>query len=213
MLLVSLISLRLSNPRTYVILLSDTQSYNALHKTRKDILDFVDELINIETPEGTPTFKNRWIKTQINKYVQGSNLYLDADTIIRKSIEHIPNLVQEFGGVSNENRSSIKDQGCSLDFEVFDFMGWKRDFPVYVNGGVWFYKSSHNVAVFFDLWHQYWSASSRSIGRFQDQPSLNKAIMDSNIVFSELPSKFNFQLSASWCGASEAAIWHFYSSI
>jgi hypothetical protein len=209
---VSILSLRIANPRMQVVAVCDSASATALKNARHKLLDLC-EMVSVPTPDGVPTYRNRWIKSQLNQFVQGNVLYIDADTIIRRSLADIPALVEEFGGVSNENRANVKDQGCKQDVKVYEKMGWSFDFPLYVNGGVWFYKPTPRVATFFQMWHQYWKSTAQSpIQCFQDQPPLNKALLDSKFLINELPAKYNLQLSASWEGASEAVVWHFYSS-
>src|SRR5262245_43005906 len=81
MTLMSVWSLKQSNPDVFVILLCDRESAEALRCTRHPLRTAVDDVLAIEAPAGSPNFRNRFVKTSMRKHISGPFLNLDADTL------------------------------------------------------------------------------------------------------------------------------------
>ena len=208
----SMLSVRISNPGLDILAVCDQKSALTLSAKKHRLLDVCDEFITVPTPDGEPTFRHRWIKTQLYRYVEGNVLFLDADTLIRDSLAELPRLVSEVGAVANHNGAILSEQIWIDDRQVFEEMGWASNFQAYVNSGVFFFKPYQRVREFFAKWHELWLAGVSANGRLRDQPSLNCAIVLSGVKIKVLPSTFNAQLAKSWNCSSRAVVWHFYAS-
>ena len=216
MALVSMLSVQISNPGLGILAVCDEKSAITLRAKKHRMLDVCDEFIAVPTPDGEATFRNRWIKTQLCRYVKGTILYIDADTLVRGSLADLRHLVSEFGAVANHNGATLSEQIWIEDRRVFEGMDWPSNFQVYVNSGFFFFEPCPRVHEFFAKWHELWLAGVSADGRLRDQPSLNSAILLSGVEMTLLPSTFNAQLNAllrkSWNRSSQAVVWHFYAS-
>jgi len=208
--LVSVLSVRITNPESKIVALCDEPSANALRKSGHALIKQCDELISVATPAGKPTFRNRWIKTQLPKYLTGPCLYLDADTLVRGSLGKLATQVDFFGGVANHNGSGLAEQIWDEDLRELKVMGWPIDFLVYVNGGVFFWQDRPETRNFFEEWHRLWLESVEENGRLRDQPALNTAISRSAMRMTELPCEYNWQVAFERVQTSHALIMHFY---
>lgn len=211
MALVSMLSVRISNPRCRIILLCDAESAGAIKSTKHRVLDVCDEMMSVDTPTGNPTFRNRWIKTQLCNYVSGSALYLDVDTLLREDVSGISNLVANIGFVPNHNGKNIQDQLWNEDKHNLQLHGWNVSLQFYPNGGVFFYSHNLNTLNFFKLWHKFWLKDWVITGRGRDQSPLYAALAESAIAYDELPYVFNFQFSYPITSMDNIAIMHFYT--
>ena len=212
MALVSMLSLRISNPGLRVVAVCDAASAEAIKATKHRILEVCDAVVSVPTPGGEPAFRNRWVKTQLCKYVEGEVLFLDADTLVRGSLEDLPALVLELGAVANHNGAALSDQIWSEDRQVLEGMDWPDNFDVYVNGGVFFFKPCPRVREFFARWHELWLAGVSANRRLRDQASLNSAILSSRVDMRILPPAYNAQLVNCLSHTSKGIVWHFYAS-
>lgn len=212
MALISMISLKISNPHLRILLLCDTESYRNLRSNPHPIISACDEFIEVDTPTGSATFRNRWIKTKLYHLVPGNVLYLDSDTIIRGPLADLPSLVSGFGAVANHNAETNEGQILKDDRAESIMHGWGCDYKTFVNGGVWFYRRCDSVERFFTLWHDLWLRGIARSGRLLDQPSLNRAVIDSGVFLTVLPALYNAQVCGCWKNAKDALVWHFYAS-
>jgi hypothetical protein len=212
MALISMLSVRISNPGLEILAVCDEKSAITLRAKKHRMLDVCDQFITVPTPDGEPTFRNRWIKTQLCRYVGGNILYIDADTLVRGSLADLHYLVSEFGAVANYNGATLFEQTWFGDRKIFEGMTWPRNFHTYVNSGFFFFKPCPRVREFFATWHELWLTGVSATGLLRDQPSFNSSIVLSHVEMKVLPSKFNAQLVMSLNHSSQAIVWHFYAS-
>jgi len=210
--LVSMLSARLTNAEFRICLLCDAPSAQALAKVKHSILEVCDEFVPVETPDGEATFRNRWIKTQLFRYVPGPCLYVDADMLVRGSLGDLPSLAPELGVVANHNQADFANQIWIEDADFLYRMSWPASFPFYANGGLQFYQQGNGAERFYDAWHRLWLEGVRVTGRLRDQPSLNTAITESGVRVTRLPERYNLQLQAGHWGVSSALVWHFWAA-
>src|SRR5204862_1858016 len=97
MALVSMLSVRISNPGLGIFVVCDEKSAITLRAKKHRMLAVCDQFITVPTPDGEPNFRHRWIKTQLCRYVDGNVLYIDADTLMRGSLADLHQLVSELG--------------------------------------------------------------------------------------------------------------------
>jgi hypothetical protein len=212
MALVSMLSVQISTPGLGIRAVCDEKSAITLRAKKHRMLDVCDQFIMVPTPDGEPTFRHRWIKTQLCRYVEGNTLYIDADTLVRGSLADLHHLVSEVGAVANHNGATLSEQVWSGDRKIFERMSWPRNFHTYFNSGFFFFKPCPRVREFFATWHELWLTGVSATGQLRDQPSLNSSIVLSRVEMKVLPSTFNAQLAMSWNRSSQAIVWHFYSS-
>ena len=85
--LLSVLSLREYNPDAFIVMLVDIDTKNSLIGNRKKILNVIDKLEVVDLSHLQDNkIKSRWLKTTMNKYINGDFLYIDCDTIITQSL-------------------------------------------------------------------------------------------------------------------------------
>jgi lipopolysaccharide biosynthesis glycosyltransferase len=210
--LISLRSLRYSNPHAKITLVCDTDTVQSLETCKHPILQEANQISSVKTPDQPASFCNRFIKTSLREHLSGDFLYLDADTVIRGDLSPIFNIKTSFAAAPNHSGSGDPAEIPTDERENFALLGWSLPTQYYVNGGVLFFADTPDTNKFCQLWHQKWLASAEKRGSFRDQPSLNSAIADSGVCFSWLPHRFNAQVDVRPIHAKNAIIWHLYTS-
>jgi hypothetical protein len=210
--LLSIWSLRLSNPSAIIFLLCDADTASVLQQYRHPILQNVDHSISVQTPPGSETFRNRYVKTSMRSYIEGAFLYLDADTLIRGRLSPIFSTDASFCAAPNHSGTGSPSEIPPEERKLFEKMKWQFPSDFYVNGGVLFFADNPTVYEFFHIWHRKWLQFVLITGEHFDQPSLNSALSESNVQFSLLPHRFNAQIQNCPRTALGAIVWHFYSS-
>jgi hypothetical protein len=210
MALVSILSVRISNPSSRIFLLCDAESALAVKNSNHRVLNVCDEMISVETPMGNPTFRNRWIKTQLCCFIPGPVLYLDVDTLVREDIGPLSKAATNIGFVANHNGSVAKEQLWNEDLQYLELNGWNPHLPFYPNGGVIFYHQTPRTTLLFEKWHALWLEDFQNTKRGRDQPALYEALAQSGIEYTELPLQYNFQFPHQNPPLDRMAILHFY---
>lgn len=210
--LISLRSLRYSNPNAQIILVCDSDTVQSLETYNHAILQEADQIISVKTPDQPASFRNRFLKTSLRKHLSGDFLYLDADTVIRGDLSPIFNIKTSFAAAPNHSGSGDPAEMPSDEIENFKLLGWELPKYYYVNGGVLFFADAPDTYRFCQIWHKKWLASAEKRGSFRDQPSLNSAIADSKVSFTCLPNRFNAQVDVRPICVQDAVLWHLYSS-
>ncbi len=228
MAVVSILSVRLTNPHLRIVAVCDEPSAKALRQHRHRMLDLCDEVVEVATGEGHPTLRNRLLKTQLCRHVPGPCLYLDADILVRGALSELPALTADIGAVANNNARSKDEMVWIGDEDFLRTMDWPREFDTFVNGGVQFFHDTQGTRDFYELWHKlYEEGLERHADRrpeatadqsllsiyWQDQPSLNAAIKLSGVRCAVLPDIYNLQMKPGARGASGAAVWHFWHAL
>lgn len=209
---VSVGSLRLTNPTARIIVACDKQTLQALRDSGSFLLQEINDLYGFATPDGPATFRNRYIKTKLRLLISGPFLFLDSDTVVRKPLDSLLNLNADIAAAPNHSADLLAEQIWSEDQSNLDFMGWQIRAP-YVNGGVIWYSQSPCSYRVAESWHRLWLENVTRTGRFRDQPALNHALSSAiDINFYTLPHTWNAQIGMRAEHASEAFIWHVYSS-
>lgn len=209
---VSLATVRLTNPTARIEIACDQQSYQALQASASQLLCEADAVRGFSTPEGSPTFRNRFVKTKLRLLLSGSFLFLDSDTVVRKPLTPLLNLQADIAAAPNHSADTLAKQIWSEDQANLDTMGWQVREP-YVNGGVIWYGDTHGAHRFAEAWHRNWLANVERTGRVRDQPALNQALSaDPKIQCHTLAHTWNAQIGMRSDLAEKALIWHLYSS-
>lgn len=204
-------SVRLSNPNAEIIVVRDEQSASELSCRESMLTEEVDTIVEVATPPGNPSFRNRHVKTRLRELITGPFMFLDSDTLVRGRLDEIFDTTDDIGAARNHSRETVSEQVWEGDRRVLDEMGWRSLDDTYFNGGVLFYNDTPEAYDFGRTWHRLWCESSRN-GNFRDQPSLNAALRQSNCRVRILEDRFNAQVRVNPGVASGAVVWHFYSS-
>lgn len=209
---VSLATMRLANPTARIEIACDQQTHQALQATASQLLREADAVHGFLTPDGPPTFRNRFVKTQLRLLLSGPFLFLDSDTVVRKPLTPLLNLQADIAAAPNHSADTLAEQIWSDDQANLDTMGWQVREP-YVNGGVIWYADTPAAHRFAEAWHRNWLANVEHTGRYRDQPALNQALSaDPEIQCQILPHCWNAQIGMRSDLAEDALIWHIYSS-
>ena len=89
--------------------------------------------MTVDTLEGPPLLKNQWVKISLDRLVEGSFLYLDADVLVRGSLDELFKEQEEIGLEWNMNRKNFADS-VGRDKSIYDQMNWSSG-SVFWNGG------------------------------------------------------------------------------
>jgi hypothetical protein len=209
---VSLATVRLTNPCARIEIACDQRTYQALKDSDSYLLREADAVHGFITPDGSPTFRNRFVKTQLRLLMSGPFLFLDSDTVVRKSLDSLLDLKADIAASSNHSADTLAEQIWSGDQANLDTMGWKVSFP-YVNGGVIWYADSQGARNLAEAWHNHWLENVEQTGRHRDQPALNYSLcMIKDAEFLLLNHCWNAQLGMNPGIAEAARVWHIYAS-
>lgn len=208
MVLVSMLSAGLSNPEITTVLVVDAISMEALTASNHKLLDISNSVVVIKTPPGSGVFRSRWMKTQVGHFIQGKVIFLDADTIVRRTIDWSRHFNSGFGAVADAPGLEASEDPRRLQVSVD--IGWNPE-RTYYNSGFFYYASSPAMELFFARWHSLWQ-DNRERTSNKDQPSFNAAITLADFNEQELPETFNHQITLSWNGCQQSKVWHFWES-
>lgn len=211
MTLVSMLSARASNPHLRITLVCDESSHASLHDSSHRILDACDLKVAVPTPEGSPTFRHRWVKTRLPDFTHGRTLFLDGDTLVRGSLGHLETCSISLAAALDANGSTPPPHDIARREAFRASMGWPA-FSKYFNTGVLLFTDSQAVKQFFSNWHSLWLSGFRQHGFYLDQPSFNAVLGQSTSGFQELSLIYNYQTSVSWEDAARSVIWHFWGT-
>lgn len=209
---VSVAAIRISNPKLSIVLACDEDTVAAMRQTRDLLLDEVDEVLACRTPEGEAGFRNRYVKTQLRRHIDGPFLFLDSDTLPRGNLSEIFLLDADIACAPDFSKDRATQQLSKRDYEILSLMGWRHSPDVFVNGGVIYYNDTPGSVRFADDWHQKWLSSYTTTKKYYDQPALNAAVFDSSPRITILPHRFNAQFVSSPSRIPRAAILHFWAS-
>jgi hypothetical protein len=203
---------RRTNSNISIVVLCDEESARCLKQERNPLISHIDKLVAVATPAERPEFRNRFVKTQMRRYLTGPFLYLDADTLVRKPLDEIFLCNSALAAVSNYNGPANPCEITAVERAVFHQMGWPIPNNYYINGGVLYFGDKSESYNFCETWHAKWRMASKLTGTHRDQPSLNSALNEYAADFLLLDQRYNAQVNISPRSASGAAIWHIYHS-
>jgi hypothetical protein len=203
---------RRTNRGISISVLCDEESRQCLDRQRHPLLNHIDRLIPVWSPPGPAAFRNRYVKTQMRRHLQGPFLYLDGDTLVLDRLDEIFSCRAACAGVANHNGPTNPCQIFKDEEAVFHQLGWPIPHNYYINGGVLFLGDDKESYSFCETWHSKWLMASKRTGTHFDQPSLNSAVNESAPNFLLLNHRYNAQVNISPRSAPGAAIWHIYHS-
>ena len=93
--------LRYAHPEAEIICLCDAASHRALEGARHPLLEDVDRALAVETPDGPPGYRNRFVKTQMRQVLEGDFVYFDSDTLVVDRIDEMLACPAPMAGIPN----------------------------------------------------------------------------------------------------------------
>ena len=212
MTLVSLSTLRRTNPLAHVTIICDHHTYAALKASGSPLFETADAIAGVTTPEEAPGYRNRFLKTQLGTLIDVPFLYLDSDTIVRRSLAPLNKLSADIAAAPNHSTDSVEKQLWHEDQAHLQAMGWQVNAP-YFNGGVIWHQGTPASRNFSQSWHQNWLDGVQRSGRWRDQTAFNHTLAQaSGLQIQGLGHQWNAQYLATPTSAQGARIWHTYSS-
>lgn len=194
-LMMSLYSLRKTNPTAKVTLITDKSTNNLLSKNQYNLNKYVNTILTVETPDSfSKSQRSRYIKTNIRNYIKGDYLFIDTDTIICSSLEEIDNFNHEICAVLDNHGDAYNDFTKNWITNKAKIMDW-IDVLAYphFNSGVFFVKDTPLTHRFYQRWFELWSlCNNKQI--YIDQLSLRKVNSEFNQIIHEIEGIWNCQV-------------------
>jgi hypothetical protein len=206
-------SLRLVHPDARITLACDTATAKAPDLARSGLLEQTDELLQVDTPDGAPAFRSRFVKTSLPTRIAGPFLFLDLDVLVRAPLQAVRTTGADVAAVLNHCTADPRRQVGKPDRAILQAMGWSHREGQYLNTGVIHFSGTAACKAFAEQWHQRWLASSATTGNHLDQPAFNSALLVMpGVTRHVLPDAFNAQVRRNLWSHRGAAVWHFYSA-
>lgn len=210
--MISIKSLRMYNSDVDVVLVLDKKTNDNLINNRRNILNDIEELITINTPDKFSNVQSsRYIKTSLRQHIRGDYLFIDGDTIICDTLSDIKTIDSDLSMVLDRHMQICQHQHADDIIKWAREIGWHTG-TKYFNSGVFFVRDSEIAYKFYDQWHKEWLKNCDK-GFPRDQPSMGKADNILGGVLTELPSEWNCQIVENGLAyLDRAKIIHYFSS-
>ena len=128
--------LRYAHPEAEIICLCDAASHRALEAARHPLLESGRSRPAVETPDGPPGYRNRFVKTRMRQVLEGDFVYFDSDTLVVDRIDEMLACPAPVAGIANHSGTKTPRGLTALSRAVFETMGWQLPRRSYINGGV-----------------------------------------------------------------------------
>ncbi len=207
--LLSMTFLREVHPEAQILLLSDTETAEALRDASHPLLSLTDRMIEAEAPHPISAMNGWYLKSRMRRLVEGDFIFLDADTIVRQRLDALSRLEAPIAMAENHSLR-FPDNFPEMERVVYEQNGWPiPSFGHYLNSGVICWKDDPEAHRLARTWEQLWDASAAN-GWGYDQPALNRAIELSGVRCQVLDDRYNAQIRPNPAVSVDAAVWHFY---
>ena len=201
--LLSIVSLRIVNPNSFITLLMDNSTKISLTGKREKILSLINEHVSVDIEEKyNKKAVSRWLKTSMRKYITGDFLYIDTDTIIADDISALDNFNINLGAVLNEHThlSSLKNynpNNLNKMQELDKKLGFSSTInsDTYFNSGILLCRDCTLTHNFFNEWHRQWQICFNK-NSITDQQSFNQTNYIQRNIITELEGIWNCQILA-----------------
>jgi hypothetical protein len=211
--------LRALHPQAHITCLTDRESGAVITSQRHPILSMTDRVMEIDVPQTDPNLKNRWIKTNLRRLVDGDLLYVDSDTLFVRKIDDMwEDLKRRSIDAAIARDLNIRFVAKSRRIGMQEFwpelrkLGWQCPRSGYFNCGVMFFGDTPGARRLGEKWHQLWRVSSQ-LGRHYDQPAFNQAIVESSPRLHALDPVYNAMILAKPRMVGSARIMHLFTSV
>ena len=193
--LISAISLKKHNPAAQVYFLVDQDTARTLTGKRTLHEKLGVTVITVDVPTDMPNMqRSRFIKTSMNRWVEGSFFYIDGDTMICDTLDGMDETI-DVGMVADGHVEAEKHvrlavikkhlRKANFPFEFFD--------GNYYNGGFMWYSGSMRAERLLGLWHELWLKGYKKMP--SDQSYLNEANRILRGAITEVSGIWNCQVN------------------
>ena len=207
---VSLYSFRQFHHEATVNVLVDEPTRKYMEEFPK-LCDMITNIVVVPVPEKyNAKQRSRVLKTSFRKYLKGSLLFLDTDTVVCKSLDEVDSLTCDIACVPEMH----------LPFEKMPFAPYGsvkaalgvdvHDCPYYFNSGVMYVADTEKTHEFFKRWNEKWTYSCFERGNSQDEPAFCVTDREMGFVIKPLADIYNAQVAMSLKYFADAAIVHWW---
>lgn len=192
--LVSMYSLKLHNPQSEIIIVTDDSSCDIILENAKGISRLIHEIKRVDSPSGLNNMqKSRYLKTSLRKHIEGDFLYLDCDTIVLKQVDVIAQMTTaDIGAVKHSHHEDVMLNSLNNYLKITGKQYWGS--KIHYNSGVLYVKDTDNSYMFFEEWHKKWLSDLRTYNVSLDQLALSQTENRYPAIISELNGEFNCQI-------------------
>lgn len=210
--LLSMYSAKYHMPDAHIILLIDDKTAQTLVGPRKNILQYVDELIEVPIDaKYNKKIRSRLLKVSIYDYVTSNFLFIDSDTLICDSLTQLENEKAPISAVFDRHQILRIHQ---MKKDVLDVLNKVTASPSldsgYFNSGVLFVNKTNSAQSFFTTWKENY-LRHLSITT-QDQPTFELTREQHNLHIKELDGTYNCQILSSIRYIRNMKILHYFAS-
>lgn len=192
----SVYSLRMYSPDTFVELIIDKETDKSFFKERTSILKYFSNKTVVDVPaEYRGARASRWLKTNLRNIIDGDFLFIDTDTIIVDNLQDVDEVnghicaVLDLHGPHLSKRARKNHQKWSLR----DGWTFSESLPYY-NSGVMLVKDNAITRKFYEEWHQRWIYTADNYNFLFDQSTLAATNEAQGMLINEMPGIWNCQL-------------------
>lgn len=210
----SIYSLRIYNPTSFIMVLVDKNTYSYLTE-KTSLIPLINQIKIIDVPNNySAKEKSRYLKTSVRQNVSGPCLFLDTDTIITSSLTELDDLKVDIACVpdlhTTFNEFPGKDGIIHLVKKIFDID--ISDAPYYFNSGTIFTSDTPLAQHFYKVWQKNWEYSALHKRIPNDQPSMIKTDKELGYLIKNLNGEYNCQILGSIQYLYKAKIIHFFNA-
>ena len=195
---VSVASARRRNPGAHITLLTDTVTEASFGQRGAQDAAFralFDEVVVAPLNPSLPAMKrSRLLKTGMRQYVEGDFLFIDADTVVVRSLEEIDSVEASLAACRDLHAPFREHPHRRATINMckrfgFDVSGSEN----YFNSGVLLVKDTPENHRFFALWQENY-LKGQAAGIKPDQPSFAQTDAALGFPVQQLPGEWNCQV-------------------
>ena len=211
--LVSASSARRHNPEACLTLLTDTVTEATLGSRGPRDATFralFDEVVVAPLDAALPAMKrSRLLKTGMREYVEGDFLFIDADTVVARSLADIDSFDASLAACPDLHASFPEHPHRRATINMCRRLGFDASVTRnYFNSGVMLVRDTPENHAFFRTWQQNY-LKGFAAGIRPDQPSLAQTDAQLGFPIRELPGEWNCQVQNGVRYLRDAYILHY----
>lgn len=193
---VSALSCVRHNPEATLVLLTDRLTADGWlqeHPLSREFLALFSEVLTVPLdPALSAMQRSRLLKTGMRQHVQGDFLYIDADTIVARSLEDIDTFPDALAAAPDLHCPFAKHPHRQATLNLCKKLGYDASAELYYyNSGVLLVRDRTEARAFFRRWQENYAEGFRR-GVRPDQPSLAQS--GAGRMFVRLPDVWNCEV-------------------
>jgi len=208
---VAALTVRRLHRQARIILVTDEPTAFAIEHGNHALGEIVTEIVVHATGAHAPSISSRYLRTVLRQLVHGDYLYLDADAIAVRPLDHGWPSGADLAMARDRNRRGITPLALPKIEKLRENLGWKFRMDRYLNAGVMFVRDTPAAHAFYTEWHRRWK-EALSLGIWQDQFSLNSASSADIATIAILRDRDNWVTHSTAMLRGRARIFHFFAS-